>query len=227
MKTFTFIAAICALSLMLGSGIMAQQNSDDVVYLKNGSIIKGTIIEQIPGKTIKIQTQDGNIFVYGFDDIAKITKEQSVKQASVISGPGPKNTGVAFVLSWLVPGAGQVYNNQPIKGAIQFGICATGYILFATQLPYTKDVYVDYGSYSTWEERDFGNAGTAWTGFAVALGCHIWSMIDAPVTASRLNKKLGYSFNQINIDDNLTISMMPTASERGRIAPKLALTYRF
>lgn len=35
----------------------------DVVYLKNGSIIRGMIIEQIPNVSLKIQTKDGSIFV--------------------------------------------------------------------------------------------------------------------------------------------------------------------
>ena len=47
----------------------------DVVYLKNGSIIRGMIIEQIPNKSIKIQTKDGNVFVFEMDEIEKITKE--------------------------------------------------------------------------------------------------------------------------------------------------------
>lgn len=45
------------------------------VHLKNGSIIRGTVIEQVPGQSIKIQSIDGNIFVYSYDDVAKITKE--------------------------------------------------------------------------------------------------------------------------------------------------------
>jgi len=49
----------------------------DVVYLKNGSVIKGTIIEQVPNVQIKIQTKDGNIFVYKIDEIEKMTREQS------------------------------------------------------------------------------------------------------------------------------------------------------
>ena len=49
--------------------------SIDVVQLKNGSIIKGTIIEQVPDSQIKIKTKDENIFVYKMDEIEKITKE--------------------------------------------------------------------------------------------------------------------------------------------------------
>ncbi len=47
----------------------------EVVYLKNGSIIRGIIIEQTPNVQIKIQTKDGSVFVYKMDEVEKITKE--------------------------------------------------------------------------------------------------------------------------------------------------------
>ena len=47
----------------------------DVVNLKNGSKIIGTIIEQIPNQSLRIRTRDGSEFVYTFDQIASITKE--------------------------------------------------------------------------------------------------------------------------------------------------------
>ena len=42
------------------------------MYLKNGSVIRGMIVEQIPNKTIKIKTTDRNIFVFNYDEIEKI-----------------------------------------------------------------------------------------------------------------------------------------------------------
>lgn len=51
------------------------QELQDVVYLKNGSIIRGIILEQIPNKTIKIKTADGSVFVYPMDDVTRITRE--------------------------------------------------------------------------------------------------------------------------------------------------------
>lgn len=51
------------------------QESRDVVYLKNGSVIKGEIIEMIPNDHIKIKTADGSVFVYPFSDIEKTEKE--------------------------------------------------------------------------------------------------------------------------------------------------------
>lgn len=49
----------------------------DVVYLKNESVIKGMIVEQIPNASLKIQTKDGSVFVYKMDEVLKITKELS------------------------------------------------------------------------------------------------------------------------------------------------------
>jgi hypothetical protein len=53
------------------------QEYQDVVYLKNGGILRGMIIEQIPNVQLKIQTKDGSVFVYKMDEIEKITKELS------------------------------------------------------------------------------------------------------------------------------------------------------
>jgi hypothetical protein len=55
--------------------LFAKANYQDVVYLKNGSIIRGTIVEQIPEKTIKIRTGDNNVFVYSISEVEKKTKE--------------------------------------------------------------------------------------------------------------------------------------------------------
>ena len=60
-----------------------QNNMSDVVYLKNGSIIRGIIIEQVPNQSIKIQTADRNVFVFKYDEIEKIAKEnQSVDNSN-------------------------------------------------------------------------------------------------------------------------------------------------
>ncbi len=47
----------------------------EAVHLKNGSIIRGVIIEQTPNQNLKIRTGDGNVFAYTSDEIEKITKE--------------------------------------------------------------------------------------------------------------------------------------------------------
>lgn len=52
--------------------VNAQDNNIEKVYFKNGAVINGTVVEQIPNKTIKIVRDDGNTFVYNFSEIEKI-----------------------------------------------------------------------------------------------------------------------------------------------------------
>jgi hypothetical protein len=54
----------------------SAQQWKDVIFLSNGSIVKGVIIEQVPEVSVKIQTADGNIFVYPMKDVVQIAKEQ-------------------------------------------------------------------------------------------------------------------------------------------------------
>ena len=68
------------LLLLIGSvTISVAQSFQEVVYLKNGSVIRGLVIEQVPGVSLKIQTSDGSIFAYQMTEIEKITKESSNK----------------------------------------------------------------------------------------------------------------------------------------------------
>jgi len=49
--------------------------SEDVVYLKNQWVIRGKLIEQ-NSSSIKIQTHEGNIFVFPMSDVDRIGKEK-------------------------------------------------------------------------------------------------------------------------------------------------------
>lgn len=49
----------------------------DVVYCKNGSVVKGIITEQVPDKYITIQTDNGSTFVFQMSEIERIAKEQT------------------------------------------------------------------------------------------------------------------------------------------------------
>lgn len=92
MKNLHFVAVTFFLFLTV-SGF--AQTTTDVVYLKNGSIIRGLIIEQVPNESLKIQTKDGSVFVYQISDVAKMTKE--IDQASNTSRPQrvPKSLGAS------------------------------------------------------------------------------------------------------------------------------------
>ena len=101
MKRITFLIAV-AFGLAISSASFAQ-TVVDVVYLKNGSVIRGTIVEQVPGESLKVQTADGSIFVYTLDEVEKMTKEE-VEEEEVSRPTGSKKYPVvALGLSLGVP----------------------------------------------------------------------------------------------------------------------------
>ena len=67
--------------IVLISTVCVCQNIEqiDVVYLKNGSMIKGTVTELIVDKTVKIQTSDGSLWVFNMSEVEKIVKEAKRK----------------------------------------------------------------------------------------------------------------------------------------------------
>lgn len=71
------IMFLCALLATVSS---YAQNYTEVIYTKNGSIVKGVIIETIPNVSYKIKTSDGNIFVFKAEEIEKIEKLEVTKQ---------------------------------------------------------------------------------------------------------------------------------------------------
>ncbi|MBP9152594.1 MAG: DUF1566 domain-containing protein [Flavobacteriales bacterium] len=83
-----YIKLIAFLMAISFHGI-CQNSLQDIVYLKNGSIIKGVIIEQILGQTIKLETRDGNIFVFQENEVEKLTREtieaNSTTTASIVA----------------------------------------------------------------------------------------------------------------------------------------------
>ena len=69
----TILFLVCLMGMTFA---FAQGNMQDVVYLKNGSIIRGEIIEMVSGETVKIMTVDGCLFVWDMDEVERITQEE-------------------------------------------------------------------------------------------------------------------------------------------------------
>lgn len=74
-------------ALLFLTTAQAQQYTE-VVYLKNGSMIRGTVVEQTPGESLKIRTTDGSLFVYRMDEVEKIVKEEARKGSNNLPGTG-------------------------------------------------------------------------------------------------------------------------------------------
>ena len=145
---------------------------NEVVYLKNGGILRGVIIEQVPNTSLKVQMRDKSIIACRYDEVERITKENiySTDKTTMIRKPA-----LAWMWSFFFPGAGQIYNGQILKGALML---VGGIIL--TQ--WRGDILHLIG------EAFDGNIGSFVFSVLVVL-LWIWSQIDAPIFANKLNNR--------------------------------------
>jgi hypothetical protein len=165
-----------AMSIVVTPGASGQGPLQDVVYLENGSVIRGTIIEQVPGESLRIRTRDGSVFFYRMEDVARITREAAVE------APARKNPGTALILAvgpgvLSLHGMGQWYNNEIGKGLLFFGAGIVGGALVLSDGPAGE-------SQSELNRR-------ATIGAIMWLGSLTWSSIDVYRSAHRINRDQG------------------------------------
>ena len=188
-----------AFLIVPASPALAQQNLEDVVYLKDGSVIRGVIIEQIPGASLKIQTRDGNVFFYEIDRVERITKEAPLfpDRNRKISR---KNPALALVCSLLLAGGGQFYNEQYNKGAaFLLGAIVGGAIVGVS------------------------SAENAGPGAVIWLAATLGSAIDAPISANRINQQSQTVLLQYDAG-RFAVGAGPLV-QRGRIGGALRLRF--
>ncbi|MCQ2251180.1 MAG: hypothetical protein MJZ66_08725 [Bacteroidales bacterium] len=68
------------LTLLMCGAAMAQ-NLEDVIYLKSGGVVRGTLIEQVP--SVKIKTASGDLMTIQSDDIDHIAQEAKRNSGTV------------------------------------------------------------------------------------------------------------------------------------------------
>lgn len=214
MKKFLLIILISFTSFE----VFAQNEGyRDVVYLKNGNVIKGLILEQVLGSSVSIKTSDGSVFVYNENEISKIEKELIAQKYSgnqYVPGYDKKSPALAWFCSFLIPGLGQmVINEQYGKGIAMF-------------LGYGAAIGVCYAGAINSDEI------MTISGAAATLGIFFWSMIDAPVVAKKLNKQnlLSYEVGngELSLKPDVAFYSL-NVSNPSNITPTVGmkLTYRF
>ena len=177
----------------------AESTEIDVVYLKNGSIIKGKIIEQIIGESVKIETADGSIFVYKVEEIEKIVKEQKATKPESKTRTTPvlgyKDPNTAFMLSFLPPiiipiqGLGQFYVGKTGDGVLYLVLGLVNAALMYQGLQ--KEVtygYDDYGNY--YQEEKYVDKKNATIGALCYIGGWLISSFEAKSDATKNNNSL-------------------------------------
>ncbi len=99
------------------------------------------------------------------------------------TGSMRRNPWLAFGLSALIPGTGQFYNGQYMKGVPQLGAALGGSALVFSAV---RDNYQDI--YGDWIDADDDDQGAVYGGL-LWLGGLLWSVIDAPASANRINRE--------------------------------------
>ena len=147
MKQITFIFIF-----ILFSSVLFAQQKEDVVYLKNGSVIKGQITEMVPDKHIKIETKGGSLFVYTFEQIEKIEKEEiasaprinNVKSRTAYSSPINLDNVFYFRLGYSSPSWKQFGGSEAFfKGYDKSGVTAEmGKIYMLKSIPLPQNMAI-------------------------------------------------------------------------------------
>lgn len=118
MSTFVVFLITCFFSVIT----LAQTTLEDVVYLKNGSILRGQVLEYTPSTNIEIKIKGGSILIYPSSEVLKIEKEPVVT-----SEEKPETTETLPVKTW--------EQHVPSKGL--YGTAAIGNIfpVLRTSIP--------------------------------------------------------------------------------------------
>jgi TM2 domain-containing membrane protein YozV len=214
MKRFLLVLTI----VLSASFTFAQTSLQDVVYLKNGSIIRGDIIEMVPSETVKIMTADGCVFIYDFADVEKFTKEKPMYYGRTTIDK--KSPWAAGIMSYFIPGLGQFYNGEERKGWIDLGTQVGGYAATLAGLGLTME-YSGYDDYYYGEDGTMiyeykeGNKFLSTTGVVLftagiitIYANAIHSIVDAVKSSKRINAENGYVMYQIN--DRCAFGMQPS-----------------
>ena len=203
----TLLFFVCLMGMTFA---FAQTSLQDVVYLKNGSIIRGDIMEYTPNDTVKIMTADGSVFVYDFAQVEKFAKEQPISTANKNAySVDEKSPWLSGFLSFCIPGLGQFYNGESRKGWVDLATSLggfTGMYAGAAMVVYGVDYELLYG-----ETRDgMIIAGTLFMlgGMSLMIGNGIHSIVDAARSSNRINAENGFVMYQLN--DRCAFGMQPS-----------------
>ena len=178
LKLFRLLVVTTALctAFPLARPAAAQRQKDDIVTLKDGRVIRGKIIEFFPSdSTFLMRLPDGTFARFNKADIARLDSGTAVR-------PGEehhtlKSPALAWFLSFVITGVGQIYNEDVVKGLGLFALGGAGTLLY---LSGSSDECGGGPECSTTET----------IGAVIALAAWLGSQIEAPITANAINREV-------------------------------------
>ncbi len=146
--TLLFLAGAAAV-------LLAAAGEVDVVHLKDGSVLRGTIVERqtYPEDAVILKTADGLQITIPMDKIARITKEKAGGGAAEGSGGAASGTGTEL------HAMGKYAFEINVLGPLQFGPFARFEIQVGNELFVAPHVRVGYAGLLPWVLFDNPDVG--------------------------------------------------------------------
>ena len=216
--------SILTLFFLLCAVALFGQTKQEVIRLKNGSVVKGTVVGEVTD-SVAVRTADGSLFIFATDDITERTQELSSSATHSIHRPAAatkpmsmptegnqqyvyiqpeKSPALAGILSYLFPGAGQFYYGNKTLGWTDLAEHVTCLVLM-------EGGQLLYNNYSE------TNVDVAMTGSRMYLVGLIWgavnqicSIVDAVKGTKAVNRVNGYAMYPIG--NGVSIGARPQLS---------------
>ena len=183
-KTVILVLSVLVLSLFTTKAL-AKTQMLDVIHLTDGGVVVGEIIEIIPNQTVKLKTHvldnsyqgifflqepdEGELKIYPFEQIEKMSKiKVRFRNRTTATVRAALLPSIPFLYP-IFPGWGQFYNGQNDKGQGFLAISLIGVVV----------VFAGAGDL---------NERTAVAGASMIIGSYIWSVIDANLSAKKINR---------------------------------------
>ena len=78
MRISTYLLILLLSLISFTSFAQTQKKKQDVLYLKNGGILRGQVLKTDSDSTITIEILGKNIFVYDLSEVKVVTREDAV-----------------------------------------------------------------------------------------------------------------------------------------------------
>jgi len=183
-KTVILILGVLILFVFTTS-LSAKVQIIDVIYLTDGSVVTGKIIEKIPHESIKIETKekswtkDQSISIIEMSEVDKIKTIQFIEPKSpgfaTSLGCGAVYLNAVFASPIPIFSVGQVYNGEYIKALAFFGVGVCGIWTY------------DLGKRIAKPQDDYHYLMDV--GATALFGSAILSVFDAYYSAKRINSE--------------------------------------
>ncbi len=158
------LSILFAFLFILFTNLSRAEQTTQILYLKNGSVIKCNVIEFDPAKQIKIKTSDGSVYVYEANQIDKLSSDINAEQQTNNNSSNNRTSYTEFGAYILTPGGfnigiGQWNNDIGLRfsigstGTIVGGEVEFGWVLY-DQIKTRQSINIALAGLSTFEGSD-------------------------------------------------------------------------